>query len=379
MKKVCLFNFPPIENFHGYHIDSLNPAPYFRNSDGWNMSNLEQRLFLQGARPAAEDGQIITRPNPPLPVTELYKAADVDKLYRQRDPAYMHFVSDFVGRFRTFDLLILTWNPIHPEILFHELKHPIKILGFVDDPMATYVRQLPYFWAFDGAFYVSPSYDDRTYFKEALERWGCTQSYWWPWVPCKMEYHEPSERFFQERDIDLVYVGNQYGPKVDRLVKLKKHFGSRFHLHGRWPLSGYGGMARGLRGKPVLWSRVRSITDEERKCLYHRAKIGINMHLSERMETGNMRMYEVPSHGIMMVCDKAGLDAHEQIFEPGREAVFYDSVEDAIERIEYYLNHEEERIQIARAGYSRVRRDYDWEQNLKRFLDWASRVTKRNS
>ena len=89
-----------------------------------------------------------------------------------------------------------------------------------------------------------------------------------------------------------------------------------------------------------------------------------------------MRMYEAPAHGMMLLCDKAGLNAHAQIFEPDKEAVFYDSIEDAIEKIEYYLEHDEERIKIAQAGFARVHRDYDGELNLKNLLDWASGLRK---
>ncbi len=89
------------------------------------------------------------------------------------------------------------------------------------------------------------------------------------------------------------------------------------------------------------------------------------------------RMYEIPAHGTMLLCDKAGLNAHEQIFEPDKEAVYYDSIEDAIEKIEYYLKHDEERERIARAGFARVHRDYDGESNLKRFLDWALALPKK--
>ena len=88
-------------------------------------------------------------------------------------------------------------------------------------------------------------------------------------------------------------------------------------------------------------------------------------------------MYEVPAHGMMLLCDKAGLNAHEQIFEPDKEAVFYDSIEDAIEKIDYYLDHPEDRLRIAKAGFARVHRDYDGEQSLKNLLDWASGLRKK--
>ena len=363
MKKVCFFNFPKMENFHGYSIECLDPLPYFAKSNKGRISD----LIFGGWNRFSK-------------IRNLGFAEGIDRLYRKRDPSYMRYLYDFVNKYRDFDLVVQsTYNTIHPEVLLHELKKPIKILGFIDDPHSTYVRGIPYLWAFDGAFYISPGYNSTTYLKDALERWGCAQNYWWPLVLHKFDHPDPSDSFFKDRDIDLIYVGNYYGPKVDRLVKLKNHFGSRFKIYGRWPLRGFGGMTRGLLAKPVLWHRVREISNLERTRLYHRSKIGFNMHVSDTpMETGNSRMYEVPAHGIMMVCGKAGLNAHEMIYKPDQEAVFYDSIDDAIEKIEYYLKHDEERIRIARAGFGRARQDYDWEVNLKKFLDWASGLRKKH-
>jgi len=378
MKKVCMFHFPRIENFHGYSIDSLDPEPYFRKGTS------------------------------PLGTAKLFgllcEAKWIDEMYRDRNPSYIRFVRNFVDKFKDADLIVFhNYNPVHPEILYGDLQKPIKVLGFVDEPLSTYVRGVPYLWAFDGAFYISPSFNETSLFPDALERWGCRQSYWLPNVPPRLDWlaqasvkDKASEQddlwplvrartedarhgasFFRDRDIDLIYIGMQYGPKVDRLIKLKQKFGSRFRIHGKWPLAGFGGIARMIKGRWPLWARIRPVSARERASLYYRTKIGINMHLSMiPRETGNMRMYEVPAHGMMLLCDKAGMNAHAQIFEPDKEAVFYDSIEDAIEKIEYYLEHEEERIRIAQAGFARVHRDYDGELCLKNFLDWASGLRK---
>jgi spore maturation protein CgeB len=118
--------------------------------------------------------------------------------------------------------------------------------------------------------------------------------------------------------------------------------------------------------------RVTPLTADERTQLYRRAKIGFNMHVSEvPTESGNMRMYELPSYGVMQVCDKAGRDAHATIFAPGREAVFYDDMKDAIDRIDYYLAHPAERVAIAQAAYRRVRLDYDHDRNFAALIHWG--------
>ena len=104
-----------------------------------------------------------------------------------------------------------------------------------------------------------------------------------------------------------------------------------------------------------MWTRTTGISDAERTGLYYRTRIGINIHLSDRpAETGKVCMYEVPAHGMMLLCDKAGMEAHERIFAPDKEAVYYDSTDGAIAKIQYYLKHDQERESIARAGFARM-------------------------
>jgi len=365
VKKVCFFHIPGIESFHGYSIDSLDPAPYFPQ---WNPATLFQKLT---------------------------EAKSIDQMYRERDRCYMRFLQDFVDKFQDADIILLAMhNPVHPEVLWNQLQKPIKVMGFIDDPYSTYTRGIPYLWAFDGAFYISPGYSEQVLFKEALKQWGCEQTYWWPLVwpgsnatsqtglwplaAARDEFQRRGDAFFHDRDLDVIYVGGGYASKMDRLAQLKQRFGERLVIHGNWSYGGYVGILRGLRGKPAIWGRVFPISSEQRAALYYRTKIGLNMHLSEvPAETGNMRMYEIPAHGMMQLCDKAAMNAHEQIFEPGKEAVFYDSTADAIEKIEYYLAHDQEREQIARAGFARMHRDYDGESGFKKLLDWAAGLPRK--
>ncbi|BCX12105.1 MAG: hypothetical protein KatS3mg067_1043 [Thermosynechococcus sp.] len=362
MKKVCLFNFPPMENFHGYRIESFDPLSYFPKGARWSLMD----LIIWGLNGWDQRRSLFD-----------FGAAGVDRLYRERNPHYMRMVGDFIDRFRDFDLIVMsTYNFIHPEVLVRELKKPVKVLGFIDDPLSTYLRGIPYLWAFDGAFFISPGYIDDLLFEDAIRRWTDKPATWWPLVP--FPYQRPAnadETFFRNRDVDIVYVGNPSASKVERLIRLKRHFGARLRVHGRWPFKGYAGFVRGLFGKPVYPHRVTSLTGEQRTQLYWRAKIGFNMHVSDHpYETGNMRMYETPAHGMMMVCDKAAADAHARIFAPGTEAIYYDTLAEAIELMEHYLDHDEERIRIARAGYERYWRDYEWEANLLRFLGWCETI-----
>ena len=143
-------------------------------------------------------------------------------------------------------------------------------------------------------------------------------------------------------------------------------------MHGRWPLKGYVGAVRGIFGIPYFPHRVTGLSNEERQALYFNTKIGLNMHVSPTpTETGNLRIYETPYHGMMQICDKAGADAHEKIYTPDTECVYYDNTDDAIDLVEHYLANDQERIKIAKAGLERTLKDYNRENNLKELLDWA--------
>lgn len=357
---VCFFGHCPYKTLGDFTIDSFNPYSYFKNTK-WPIYD-----FLVWGVNGYDHKRAMT-----------YSAYGVDRLYREKHPEYMRMIQDFVDKFKDHDLIIMSsFNFIHPEILKNQLKKPIKILGFVDDPHSTYLRGLPYLWAFDGAFYISPSFMNDLTFSENLEQWGCKQNYFWPLVNKSMPKPKPTEEFFRNRKIEISYIGNPSASKVDRLLIYKKHFGERMIVNGRWPLKGYFGFARGFMGKKFYPHVVRSLSEKEKENMYFDLKIGLNMHLSDHpFETGNMRMYEVPSHGALLLSDRAAKDLQETIFDRS-EAVYYDNPSQAIEIAEYYLKNDEERIKIAKNGFNKFWSTYEYENNFKNFLNWAINVKK---
>lgn len=357
MKRICVYDTHVHGELDGYWVES--PLRQM------NLSGLGRRtwrnLLANGRNGYMRDNAI-------------WFQRFVDEMYRDRDPVYMRLVDEFIARYGDFDVLVFGVQCfIHPEILATRLSRPTKILGFVDDPVSTYAHGIPCLWAFDGAYYVTPAYSEAMSMENLLARSGCRHRFWLPLTQPVRKPEVADEAFFAQRDVPMVYVGKRYRPKVERLIRLKNHFGDAFHIYGRWPLKGWWGPAKMLIGDFSFPYRVGALTHDERTSLYWRTKIGINMHWSRfSMETGNMRMYEIPLHGMMLLCDQAARGLHAQIFEPDREAVYYSTIEDAIEKAEYFLAHEDERMEIARRGFERAWRDYNWENVFSRFLDWAA-------
>ena len=57
-----------------------------------------------------------------------------------------------------------------------------------------------------------------------------------------------------------------------------------------------------------------------------------------------------------------------ELFDVGSELVIYEDIEDLYEKSAYYLSHEEERLQIARNGYERVKRDFTFDDRLSKMF-----------
>lgn len=102
------------------------------------------------------------------------------------------------------------------------------------------------------------------------------------------------------------------------------------------------------------------------------SKITINMHSEiEPICADNMRLYEATGLGTFLITDwKQNL---ANLFEDGHELVSYRSDEECVEQIQYYLEHDEEREAIARAGQQRTLRDHTYYQRMKELVHIVER------
>ncbi len=59
----------------------------------------------------------------------------------------------------------------------------------------------------------------------------------------------------------------------------------------------------------------------------------------------------------------------DRYYDVGTEIVCFGSKRDLVEKIRYYLSHEEEREAIARRGYERTLRDHTYEQRFNQIFE----------
>jgi hypothetical protein len=81
----------------------------------------------------------------------------------------------------------------------------------------------------------------------------------------------------------------------------------------------------------------------------------------------NMRTFEIMSTGSL--CLTNWIPTIEDLFQDGKHLVLYRSLDEMVEKARYYLDHDDEREAIARAGYEEVRAKHTINHRVKTILD----------
>lgn len=99
------------------------------------------------------------------------------------------------------------------------------------------------------------------------------------------------------------------------------------------------------------------------------SKISLNIHPDNKSAT--MRLFEATGAGTCLVTDH--LDNIKDFFELDKEIVTYKSYPEAVEKIKYLLNHDDERKKIALAAQERVINEYSFEARVKKFSEYLEK------
>ena len=91
-----------------------------------------------------------------------------------------------------------------------------------------------------------------------------------------------------------------------------------------------------------------------------RSRVSLNTHIDiSATHASNMRLYEATGVGSCLLTDAKG--NLRELFEPDVEVVTYRNLEECVEKVNYLLDHEDERRAIATAGQRRTLRDHSFD------------------
>jgi spore maturation protein CgeB len=114
------------------------------------------------------------------------------------------------------------------------------------------------------------------------------------------------------------------------------------------------------------WKGKTAIGEEMSK-IAQSSKINLNILRLQNKGSHNMRSFEIPACGGFMLHERS--DEASGFFKEGEDAAYFDSVKTLRDKIEFYLDYDKERIEIARSGNEKCKNNgYSYCDRVKQVL-----------
>lgn len=133
-------------------------------------------------------------------------------------------------------------------------------------------------------------------------------------------------------------------------------------------IRGYGWQAQSHFRHPNMIFLGPSVLGDDYARALCSCDIALGFLRKKNRDTQTTRTYEIPACGVFMLAERSA--DHLRLFEEGREAEFFASDAELLEKVRYYLKHEDERRRIAQAGRARcLTSGYSNQGRLREILD----------
>jgi hypothetical protein len=115
------------------------------------------------------------------------------------------------------------------------------------------------------------------------------------------------------------------------------------------------------------------LSDDELVKMYSRSHISLGFSEVQHRQTGEikrhvrLRDFEAPMSGTLYFTGYQ--EELAEYYEIGEEIVCYDTKEELLDKVRYYLSHESEAERMREAGLRRARRDHTWEDRFRQLFE----------
>ena len=173
-------------------------------------------------------------------------------------------------------------------------------------------------------------------------------------------YQSPFENFLTDKiTVSQLYIGNKISAleRVRTMKILSEHFSLDLYT------------GSDTSKLPNIHNRGLVKTLTEMPIVFHESKINLNI-TSKSIRSGiPLRVFDILGcEGFLLSNYQNEL---ETFFEPGVDFDYYGSMDELLEKTDYYLHHEKERKEIAHNGYEKVMYNYNYPERLNKLLKIA--------
>ena len=121
-----------------------------------------------------------------------------------------------------------------------------------------------------------------------------------------------------------------------------------------------------LKNYPLIINSIQgSAYGKDMIDIFSQSKIVLNLHYPFVTSGGNMRLFEIPLTKSLQIVDKCP----NNWFIDGDEIIIFNDNEDLLNKISYYLIHEEERTRISYNGHKRFLSEHTYHHRVKKLLN----------
>lgn len=157
---------------------------------------------------------------------------------------------------------------------------------------------------------------------------------------------------------DVSFIGTYESHRTE-LLKLIAEKGIKIKVWGWIRSAASSGMVH-----PNITLQPECIYDDDYAKVICASKINLCFLRKINRDQETTRSIEIPACGGFMLAERT--KEHQQLFEEGKEADFFDSPDELLNKIQFYLQHDDRRAAVAEAGLKKCHeQDYSYQGQLK--------------
>ncbi|MBK9099384.1 MAG: glycosyltransferase [bacterium] len=232
----------------------------------------------------------------------------------------------------------------------------IKLVSWSLDDM--YAKHNRTFYYDNGLKYYDLVVTAKSYNVAELKRLGA-KNILFQYQAYDKDFHKPFENC-KEKIWDVVFVGSFEKERFESIKFLSEN-GIKINVWGH----GWNFLDKKY---PNIIYMGGEIFKEDFAKAFTCSKISLNFLRKINRDLHTSRSIEIPACKGFMLAERT--DEHKKLFTEDKEAAYFSENKELLEKVSYYLSHDDQRNKITEAGYKRcISSNYTYDDRAKEIID----------